>query len=224
MFGLFGSSNHGQWKYDELPTPVKPEDYAKIRDLTIKKTLKWVDSNDQWSHFSVVDGVTLESRPVSNSGITATRGTIVAKCADFNKFVDHLYESDDASKKKIFDNMHANRVVKELDDNNMIVHSQFTAPPTISWREFVVLKSRVVLPDGRHIITAVSINDKDVPFTDGYVRGIAISAMVVSKNNDGTIKLVKVEHVDPKGWLATSLVNMMKGKVGKTLAKMPVYL
>lgn len=224
MFGLFGSNNNGQWKYDELPTPLKPEDYAKIRELTIKRTLNWVDSNDNWSFFSTVDGVTLESRPVSNSSITVTRGTMTFKCNDFNKFVDHLFESSDESKKKIFEDMEANKIVKELDKDNMIVHSQFRAPPTVSWREFVVLKSRVVLQDGRHIITAVSINDKNVPFTDGYVRGVAISAMVVTNNKDGTIKLVKVEHVDPKGWLPVTLINMLKGKVGKTLAKMPVYL
>jgi len=224
MFGLFGSSN--QWKYDDVSTPMSAADYESLRTSTLKTVLHWTDSNKNWEHFGVVDGVTLESKHVRNSGVTATRGTMVFKGTNFNQFVESLYESSDESKKKIFEDMEANKVVKNLDANNMIVHSQFRAPPTISWREFVVLKSRQVLDDGRHVITAVSINDKSVPFSDGYVRGVAISGMIVTPPKDGNnlIKVVKVEHVDPKGWLPFALINMLKGKVGKTLAKMPVYL
>lgn len=223
MFGLF-ESNNDEWKYDELPTPIQGRDYENVRDKVLTKTLKWADSNDGWSHFDVVDGVTLESKAVDKSGITATRGTLKAKCADFNKFINNLYDSSDESKKKIFEDMVSNKVIKNIDENNMVVHSQFKAPTPVYWREFVVLKSKVLLKDGRYAITAISINEKSVPFSKGYVRGVAISAMIVSNNGDGTITLVKVEHLNPKGWLPVALINMMKGKVGKTLAKMPVYL
>ncbi|AYV77273.1 MAG: START domain containing protein [Barrevirus sp.] len=224
MFGFFGSNE--QWKYDNLSTPREVKEYENVKRDIIKTTLDWTDSNDGWTHFGIVDDVTLESREIPGSGITATRGTMIFNGNNFNKFVDSLFESSDESKKKIFEDMESNTIVRTIDNDNVVIHSQFRAPPTISWREFVTLKSRTVLNDGRHVITATSINDQDVPFTKGYVRGIVVSGMVVTppSNGNNSIKIVKVEHVDPKGWLPVSLINMMKGKVGKTLAKMPIYL
>ena len=223
MFGLFGSGET-KWQYDDIPTPKTPPEFDNLRNETLEAILMLADADD-WTHFSIVDGVTLESKHIPETNITATRGTMTFK-GNFNTFVDNLFESSDASKKKIFEDMVLNTVVRTIDDNNMVVHSQFRAPPTVSWREFVVLKSRMVLDDGRHVITAVSINDETVPFSKGYVRGVAISGMIVTppKEGDNMIKIVKVEHVDPKGWLPIALINMMKGKVGKTLAKMPIYL
>ena len=225
MFGLFGSSKQ-KWETTDVSTPTKPHEYEDVRKNVLNTVLEWTNSDDGWTPFSIVDNVTLESKVVDNSGITATRGTLTFEGSDFNRFVDNLFESSDESKKKIFEDMEANTVVKNLDHNNMVVHSQFRAPPTIYWREFVVLKSRTVLSDGRHVITAISINDETVPHSKGYVRGVVISGMIVTppKKDDNMIKIVKVEHVNPKGWLPVSLINMMKGKVGKTLARMTVYL
>src|SRR3989337_1693091 len=109
MWGLLGQGGHGgQWSYDELLTPNKRTDYESVRSDAVKTVLEWTDSNIGWVHFDVVDGVTLESKVVANSGITSTRGTMNFKCNDFNKFVDNLFESSDESKKKIFEDMEAN--------------------------------------------------------------------------------------------------------------------
>ena len=90
MFGLFGSSKQ-KWETTDVSTPTKPHEYEDVRKNVLNTVLEWTNSDDGWTPFSIVDNVTLESKVVDNSGITATRGTLTFEGSDFNRFVDNLF-------------------------------------------------------------------------------------------------------------------------------------
>jgi hypothetical protein len=224
--------NSQNWSYDTLYTPKNDKDSKNFGEKVLKEMLTMINSNG-WEVFSRTDKVLLEETSVKDSNISAVKGTIVFtnKNKSFEYFVNSLYSSLFVEKKKIYDELISNKAIRIIDENNVIVHSQFAAPSgiiagliPIAPREFVVLKSRQVLEDGSYLITAHSINYYLIPFSKGFVRGVVKTGMLITQLGDNKIRVIKVDHLDPKGWIPSAVINFIKAKSRFRLIGMMTYL
>ena len=219
------SANNSTWSYVELQTPKTVDEIQKTSRYFLDK-MKRLLLSVGWNKESNTNGTTMESRSISNSNVLMTRCTRTFDgVAKFDDFTDELFDSSLEKKQKIYVDMLENKVLQDIDDNNHIVLSRFKAPFPTSRREFVMLKSREVLEDGSHLITSCSINYEGTPFSTGFVRGAAMTGMLVTPLLDeNKIKVVKIDYVDPKGWIPAFVLNWVKGKSIENINKMQGYL
>lgn len=217
------------WSYESLFTPTITDEFMIIGKQFLEDQLKLIKSN-KWKPYDNTGKVLLEELHISNSNISAIKASMVyhvKKHDDIERIADMMYSSSLKEKKKMYDEIIKNDIIKEIDNNNMIIHSQFNSPIGFGFikpREFVALKSRMLLDDGSYLITACSINYQDIPFSPGFVRGIGRTAMLISSLGDTQFKITKVDHMDPKGWIPSHLINKLKGKNGKRLERIKAYL
>jgi len=216
MLGFF-SSNNGQWKYDELPTPLTKEDYLNLADQATAEKMEWINS-DGWEFMQNNNGVLLEQKPLEGSNISVVKASATLTNVDFNTLFHNLYQPTLQERKKLYDEILTNDLIKEKDENNKITHSKFQGPTGITSREFVTLKTKKAINDG-YLICVHSINDENIPFTENFVRGTTRCGTLITPNDNG-IEVITVEHVDPKGWIPTVIINQFKGKVGQRLTRM----
>lgn len=210
------------WAHDELMTPTTNDDFLELGKQSVIEKSNWFNSTN-WTFFQEVDGVVLEEQPMVGSNISTIKGTVVLNGSDLNKLSNNLFCSTYEITKKTYDELINSTEVLRINDNNMVTHSQFQSPFGVTNREFVSLKTRVVLENGDHLITTHSINYEPIPFSYGFVRGVVKSGILISKLNDNKLKVTKIEHVDPKGWIPSTVINMFKSKVGNRLNGMQVY-
>ncbi len=143
----------------------------------------------------------------------------------FDQFVDQLFDSSFETRKKICEDLIENIVIDEIDENNQVVLSKFKAPGKFTPREFLVLKSRMICDDGSHLIIFCSINRKRTPFSEGYIRGVGNTGILVTPLYDqNKIKVTKVDHIDPRGKVPSFVLNTLKKKSVENLNKMEHYL
>lgn len=226
MFGLFGNNNNNNWSYEELETPISKEEYLKVGDNAERTILEWIYSDD-YTLIRNENNVLLEQKPIIGSKISAAKATGVVSNIEFNRLVDILFTNDVDKRRELYDDLLENEVVKVIDDNNVVINSKFQAPSGIAPREFVALKRRTYFDDGSCMITMYSINNKDNPFNEEYVRGVCRTGILLSplvgedgKILDGMINVIKLDHIDPKGWVPSMVINMYAGKVADKIVKM----
>lgn len=213
------------WSYSELQTPKTPQEFQETRKSFLEEMKNLVLSKD-WKMESETDGTVMESHSNPGSNIHMTRCTrTFDDVSKFENFADQLFDSSLEKKQAIYEDMLENKELKHIDDKNHVVFSQFKAPFPTWKREFVMLKSREVEKDGSHLITSCSINYEDSPFSKGFVRGVAKTAMLVTPlKEENKIRVIKVDYVDPKGWIPIWLLNSLKGKSINNINKMQGYL
>jgi hypothetical protein len=220
-----------KWSYDTLSTPINDQDFKILIERVQKDIYKWIDSKN-WLVLSRTNNVILEEESVNNSDISAIKGTIILnmKNTSLNEFVDKLFSPLLKDKKKTYKDITMNKCVYIIDNDNIIVHSKFktlTGPAglqPVSPREAVVLSSRKVLDDGSYLVTSQSINYKEIPFSKDHIRCIVKSGILITQLEDKKIKVVKAEHLEPKGWIPSIIINMLKDKSIKRLNNLKVYL
>lgn len=213
------------WYYKELKTPGTQKEFEQVAKNFSSEMARLLVSNS-WDKEDEQNGTVMETHSIPESNILMTRCTrTFDDVSKFDKFSDDLLDSSLAKKQKIYPDMLENKVVREINNNTHVVLSQFKAPFPTGKREFVMLKFREVLENGSHVITSCSINFESVPFSSGFTRGIAKTAMLVTPlNEENKIKVVKIDFVDPKGWIPAFVLNWVKGKSIDAINKMQGYL
>jgi hypothetical protein len=207
----------------QLETPTTTEDYLTLSEKVVSQMTDWLNSNN-WNSFHNTDKVTLESRPMDESQIDAQKGTVILTGSDFDGLANKLFNPTFEERKKVYDEVLLEKVLHVINENNIVVQTQFSAPWPVVPREFVVLKTRTILGDDSQLITAHSINYPDLPPSSGCVRGIVRTGMLVTNLGNNQIKVTKVEHVDPQGMIPTEIVQAKQRKNAHRLDAMKGYL
>ena len=221
MSFLFGNNQNSQdnqdpeWKYDDLPTPEKDEDFKQLGEESIKQRLEWFKGTekDGWRTFCDEDGILIEEKDIPGSNIPVIRATTVLKNVDIKKVDKLVFDSTTEEKQELADDIMFHEKIKEFDENCHLARSHYKTPMMISNREFLALRTRRVLNDNNSVLIAVqSLNYKDVPFSNGFVRGSSVCATLLESMDDNNVKAITLDHVDPKGSIPTMIVNAYKKK------------
>jgi hypothetical protein len=207
----------------QLSTFSTKEDYLNGSAKFNNDMVNWLESPG-WHAFHNDAKVTLEAKPMTGHAIDAQKGTVLLTGSDFGKLTDKLFNPTFAERKKVYDEVISEKVLQTIDDNNIVVMTQFTAPWPVWPREFLVLKSRTMMDDGSMLITAQSIDYPTVPQTSGFIRGTIKTGMKVTQLDNNQIRVTKVEHVNPQGAIPTNIVKDKQRKNAFRLDAMQKYL
>lgn len=181
-------------------------------------------NSEGWSQFHNTENVTVESKQIEGSYLPALKGSVVLKGSNFSGLTSKLFNPTFEERKRVYDEVISEKVLQIIDDDNIVVLTQFAAPWPVYPREFLVLKSRKRINKDNQLITAQSIDYPTVPQSSGFVRGIVRTGMMVSNLGNNQIKVTKVDHIDPQGAIPTEIVKAKQIKSAYRLDAMQGYL
>jgi len=178
-------------------------------------------AEDGWQPFHEEEGVVIHEKTLPDSSIQIIKAIGTLKGVDLEQLWRALYNAPLEEKKKISDDILSHKVLKEIDDNVHVSYTQYNASTGISGREFVQVRAHRKLEDGSHLLTVTSINYKDQPFGEGFVRGIVRSGSLYTPiPGTNNVSVVNVDHIDPKGWIPQVVVNAFKKKASQRILKL----
>jgi len=197
---LGGSEAPLEWKYDDLPTPKSDEEYKEEAAKAIAVRLEWADSKDGWEEIQRERGVVLEQRELPGSWIHLVRARALLRNIEVEDIIRLTYDADLKERKTLIDDITNHEVIEEIVPGELhVAHSQFSAPMGVTNREFVAIRTRKTLDDGRIIVAIQSVNVEGRPFSPGFVRGSSNSCLVVEKTKDkqgnDVVRVVTVDHI-----------------------------
>ncbi len=184
-----------------------------------------------WKKVTERDGIVLEEIEVEGSDFLAYRTTALLHNVNIDDITRLVYDAEYDEKKKIADDLMSQRTIQEyppkFSDKHMseshVCLARYSTPFGISNREFLAVKSLYKFESGIRLITVKSINMDSVPPDDDYVRGTSDCAITLipvyepSSSSCSTVKIVNVNHIDPKGYVPAFLINMFKERSMKTI-------
>jgi hypothetical protein len=219
---MFSWNNvENKWKdlTEFAQTPESIEDYESLSKESLDKTLETIYSHG-WTELSMTGCVLIEEKPVPGSDITAIRTSTILQNVDFEKVVKVIFTPTKEERKLIYKELIDQQIIQIISPTINVSKSQFDAGYSIvAHREFIVLKSVRLLIDNSLIISTISINRQDIPFTPEFVRGTINSHIHIMPLNDppNSVKIVSINHVDPRGWIPYPVINAFKGRAGEWL-------
>lgn len=221
MFSWLSGNESMEWRYDDLKTPINNDDYDKFYNESLKFGKEWLDSFS-WNITKTNDNVVMEEMIIPNSDISAVRVSTTVNNMSLDKIKHIIFSSSLEEKKKLSPDLMKYDSVKNINENMSIMHLQYSAPLTITNREFIYIKTLHQLDNNKYLVVVRSINYERLPFSSGFVRGVIKSCYYAELLEDGKIKLMSMTHVDPKGWIPTSIINSFKEKEIDRLLKIPL--
>jgi len=210
-----------EWKYDNLPTAATNDDVITIANSAMAQRIEWFNGKYEtgWAPFFENQNIKIEQLQLVGSDIHVVRCTATLKNVDINNIVKYFYNAELAEKKVVDPDIKYHKVVKQIDENIHISHSQYDTPFPISNREFVAIRN-VQQVDNMFVISIQSINYNDVPFTKGFVRGSSNCGTLLMPIEGSTdVKIITVDHIDPKGWIPTAVINKYKMKTATRIER-----
>lgn len=220
---MFSWTKKKEWKYDDLKTPIVDEEYLKLAKDSLDERLEWIKRMDFRKLSTSYDNVLLEEGDVPGSSITMVRASAILYNVSIEKLWKVAFSSSLEEKKEVFDDVIFHDKVKTINNDVHVAFSKYSAPTGIYPREFLSLRAHKQLDDGSHLIAVESINMEDYPFSDNFVRGVSMSGTLIIplKNDEITghsrIKIITVDHIEPKGWIPTFVINAFKNKAAERL-------
>jgi hypothetical protein len=137
---------------------------------------------------------------------------------DINAVKRWYFDADLEEKRRVDDTLISHDILKRIGDNTVVTLSKYKTPFGVTNREFLAIRAVRTLTDGSTLIVVQSINSPDHPFTSGYVRGTCASATLIVATEDPNKHIITtVDHIEPKGWIPTMIVNQYKKKVAAKL-------
>lgn len=109
------------------------------------------------------------------------------------------------------------KVMKTIDDSNVVVYSGHKAQFPVTNRELCYLRTVHKLDDGRVLVCGVSINDKDVPTVDGRVRASVLACWLFASQDANKTHVTRCIQLDPKGSVPGFLVNLQQKKAATAI-------
>lgn len=209
------------WKHDELPTPQNHQEMKKLYNEALNNRLDLLTSDSGWNKIYEKDGLLIEEKDAKDkSYIPMIRSTVCVKSNEPEKFMKFIYDANLTERKKVYEDILDHKVIYNINTNLHLALARFQAPSGFTNREFLALRGISTLEDGSHLMAVQSINNKSVPFVSGYVRGISnCGVLITPPNDDGYLLVRAVDHICPKGWIPTFLVNSYKEKIGFKIKK-----
>jgi hypothetical protein len=210
--GLFGATEQ-EWKYDDLPSPDNDDQYINLSEICIEKRKQMIDSKG-WSLVKTRKNlkhggeIVIESKPVEGSDIMIVRVTGYIRLAEgmnLDNLAQQLYDPTFEERKRLNENVTGYEKLKSIVDS-VFVNRTVASALGITDREFVALKTYERTGMG-YVIATQSINSKEYPFDPNCVRGVSSCGMELTMVSDTVVKIVSVDHIDPKGWVPGMIIN-----------------
>jgi len=223
MFSLFSQSTQVEqlWQDTTLQSPLTKQDYIDVADKGLNDVLTNICS-EGWTVVLEKEGALIEEKKIPGSDLTAIRTSIVLKgITDINKVIKCVHSPTFEERKQVYEKLSGHDLVEVISEEIVVTHSKFSAPMGITGRDFLTVRSKRQLIDGTFVVAVRSINRKDVPYNSNYVRGVSNSDIYIfpiSESND--VRIVAFDHIDPKGWMPTYVVNQFKSSAGDWLINM----
>ncbi len=217
-----GSNKDKNWGYKDLPTLKSKNDYLNISKNLFDNALSTIYSPG-WDKYKFAERVLLEEKYVKGSDIPVVRISSVLENVDLHQIVQYFYAPSFEERKQVYKELLAHVVIDKITDNIHVAYSKFKIPvPFISDRDFISLRMVWELEDGSFIICVSSINREDVPFYPKYVRGSSHSYIHCKKveGRSNCVKVVSVDHINPRGWIPIPIVNFFKGESHQWLVRL----
>ena len=221
MFDWF-INNSNKWKYQELDTPIKDEDYHKIAEDTYEQIMNWTsDDKKGWKNIFDQNDVLMEEYDIPNSNINLLRTTLVLQNVDIKKLSQISHNIEEKYIKQIYSDVISHEIIKEISGDLHICHTKFKTPTGVSNRDMVAIRYRKELNNNKVIHISKSINCENIHFSNNFIRMCYMSSLLLEpiNNDDGSmnVKVISVDHIDPKGWIPKIIMNIIKVKIGKKL-------
>lgn len=218
----FSGSTEKLWKYDDLPTFTlnNEEGLKKEAENILETRYRWLKQGKTWTVFYDEDNILVEERPVRDSSITMIRATTVLKNVDIEKILNWVYKSTYEEKRVLSDDINSHNVEKVINENVRVGKSVYNGKMGVSNREFLTLRTYKKLDAKNYIVAIQSINVESIPFGEGVVRGSSNCGTFLELLDNGDVKIITVDHIDPRGWVPSFVVNAYKKKAVERLQKL----
>jgi len=212
-----------------IPCPTK-ESLQPIVDKKLEDLFKIANSDEGWEPINkgADKGIKAFKKTDPKSPIVMIKSTAELRCSA-NTLLNWCYNTDNVP---LADPMYkGGEDVEIFDENNKIFHGKWGAPWPASPRDFVYTWSKKWRNDGYGLATAISIlhpnYDEGKGSCKGYVRGELIETGFVLKDigkpEDKKSLFTYILCINPRGWIPTSIVNMVAGDQALNCVRMKDY-
>ena len=201
-----------------IPSPKTETDYSNVIDDAYSQGIKWVHRKD-WKKVTEKDDILLEELEVEGSDFLAYRTTALLRNVNIDDITRLVYNAGYQEKKRVAEDLISQKTIKRVTSHCAYVClARYSTPSfVVSDREFLAVKSLHKFDSGARLVTVKSIDLDDVPPDDDYVRGTSDCAIMLLPMEEDpgigsvpTVKIVNVNHIDPKGYVPAFLINMFK--------------
>jgi len=203
--------------YPDEETPKTHDDYIQLAEECFQQLEKWRNSLEGWTPIQHgVSGVYFYEQVVPGFSLPMFRveGTLPAAVHE----VFPLIDTNDIEKKKEYDTFiqHA-EVLEQITPDICAVYVQYGAIYPVARRDFAAMKAKRELPDGTWVAFGQSINHKDRPRTDAFVRAKGKVGFYCSPipGTPYTTKILGILLIDPMAYIPTWIINMVKSQAPK---------
>ncbi len=210
------------WSYDDLPTPNTDNEFINITNEVFAHRQEWISG--KWDKVTEKNGYLLEERTLSNSRFKAYRTTGLLHNVDIEKITEFTYDPDFKEKKEVTPDLIHQRNLKLVSNTIHTCLTHYATPFAISNREFVAIRAIRYNEDDSRLIVIQSVNVESVPVTEGFVRGVSKCAILLTPIDDVTVKMVNINHIDPKGYIPGFVVNMFRDRQLKTFENLQNFV
>jgi hypothetical protein len=180
------------------------------------------DEGDGWVLLGDSDGVVSHKKENEGSNILTFKGcTIIPSTAEIIRLF--LIQMD---QRKYWDPTFVEGNFEyEAESTARLVTNVYSAPWPVSYRDFVCIASEAIREGGLFLAGIHSIEHKEFPDKDGYVRGTIYSSGFVIKpidTEDGSpqCRVWYTGTVDTAGWIPVAVANVVNSNQPMNLASL----
>lgn len=205
--------------YEELPTPSNHKDLLVLRDEVFNQRMEWIKppTTDKWKHLKTKKGFVLEELKLDTCKFPVLKGTGILQNVDIN-YLEHLaFDATLKEKQKITEDLLEHKIVTQVDNDTIVYKDTFDVPIGFDKREFLILRCKHRLDNGGVLVTIQSINCEDEDCAKKCVRGTSNCAIYLEPVGDKEVKLINVNHINPKGSVSSMMVKLFKKRSLDTL-------
>jgi len=109
------------------------------------------------------------------------------------------------------------KLMKTIDDSNVVVYSGHKTQFPVTNRELCYLRTMHKLDGGKILLCGVSINDMDVPTLDGRVRAVVLACWLFDPQDANKTHVTRCIQLDPKGSVPGFLINLQQKKAATAI-------
>ncbi len=198
-------STKTEWQYNDLPTPTTTDEYVQLESEVFTQRQEWLSRTD-WTLVKESSGITIETAPIDDSDVNLVRVRGLIDNVDIANLIKQLYTPTYEQRRNLYSNCESHDVVEDRD-NCQITLSEFAVGSMVSNRETLVVRFHREVDD-KHYVFVQSINREDTPHKSSPVRAVARSMVAIEPTDiENQYQITSIDHVDPKGWLPSSVIN-----------------
>lgn len=227
MFSWLGSAVP-EWKYDNLPVPENLDDYMGVAEQALTNREELINSDSVgWTVINQAyneSDVLVEQKKIHGSDVVIVRSigyVAITGNKTLSSITKLIYDPSFEERKRLINNVVGYDRLKQITDDIHIARTIVSAGFIgISNREFLALRTVKQLSERKYLVAIQSINDISHYFDPNCVRGVSNCGISIEQISEEKIKIISVDHIDPKGQIPLQAVNSVKATAGDWIKKL----